>query len=405
MIIQRPGLVGRINEIKKWILIYGRRKTGKSFVTENFIHFDDYFFVKRDRSILSKKDNKILSYETFIEIIERELANNKTIVIDEFHRLGDDFFDFLHSTKKHGKLILISSTLFLSKKLISSRSPLLGFFAEIPVWLIDLNDCISELKKLNIGKKSLVETSILLKEPIAIDYFEKRDSPRKVFEKVVIGSIRTIPALVGEIFIEEERTVSAIYEGVLRAIANGNVISSEISSYLFSRKLISKDDPSIIQQYLTNLIEFGIIKRIKVYGKNRFIYKHMSPLARLFYYADEKYNISEKRPNEAVIKRIIDELMPRMVEDNVREFVAHKLGLDETVVEACDYDVDAYLLKFKKPKIAMEIKWKKVTKADIKKAEKNMEKIDAEEKMLFVPDKKEMRYKTRLKVVDISDFL
>jgi replication-associated recombination protein RarA len=50
-----------------------------------------------------------------MEIVKRSLAENKIIVVDEFHRLGQEFFDFLHYTEKRGKIILISSTLNLSK--------------------------------------------------------------------------------------------------------------------------------------------------------------------------------------------------------------------------------------------------------------------------------------------------
>ena len=98
MIIQRPYETRKIREISKWLLIYGRRKTGKSFLVENFTDYDDYFFVKRDRSVISKKDGSLLSYDTFMEVFGRGIADNKTIVVDEFHRLGDGFFDFLHAS-------------------------------------------------------------------------------------------------------------------------------------------------------------------------------------------------------------------------------------------------------------------------------------------------------------------
>src|SRR3989338_11546656 len=136
MIINRPKEVKRINETNKWSLIYGRRKTGKTFLVNNFIKNNEYFFVKTNKNILTKNGNSI-TYETFIEILQRSLNNNETIVVDEFHRLVADFFDFLHFIKKKGKLILISSTLFLSKKLISEKSALLGLFAEIPLNLIN----------------------------------------------------------------------------------------------------------------------------------------------------------------------------------------------------------------------------------------------------------------------------
>ena len=403
MIIERSE-VADIKKIKKWILIFGRRKTGKTFLVENFLTYDDYFFVKRDRSIISKKDRKEISYDTLIALIERELANGKTIVIDEFHRLGDTFLDFIQYTKKNGKLILISSTLFLSKKMFSSKSPLLGFFAEVPISIISLKDTLNHLKKYKINKKQLLELSIFLREPIVIEYFNQNEDSRKLIASIIMHSIKTVPALIGEIFIEEERSISAIYEGILRAIANGKTVSGEISGYLFSRKLLKKDDPSIVQQYLKNLMEFGIIKRIKVYGKNKLVYKHVSPLSRIYYYADEKYNISERKISINEMERIINEILPRIIEDNIREFISEKYGFEEALFEAKDYDVDGCLLKFKKPEIALEVKWGK--KIDIKMVEANLRKIEAKKKLLFVPEKKEFKnMEMEIDVIDVSDLV
>ncbi len=402
MIIQRPLEIKRINDINKWILIYGRRKTGKSFLVNNFIKYDEYFFVKTDRNILTK-NNESITYETFIEIVKRALENHQVIVVDEFHRLKEDFFDFLHFTKKQGKVILISSTLFLSKKLISTKSALLGLFAEIPIGLISLKDTIKSLEEFNLSKKELLEIAILLKEPIAIDYFDKSKKAREIIATIILSSIKTIPALIGEIFLEEEREISAVYEGILRSIALGKINSGEISNYLFSKKLIKKDDPSIIQQYLNNLISFGIIKRIEIYNKKRFIYKLISPLARIFYYADERYNLAERKINEDELFPIIDELMPRIVEDIIRETLAEKYGLRESIIESRDFDIDACLLKFKKPEIIVEVKWKKIDKKDIVKSEETLGKIESPRKVLFVPDKKDVKIKSKLGILDVED--
>jgi AAA+ ATPase superfamily predicted ATPase len=404
MIIERTE-VDEIKKIKKWLLIYGRRKTGKTFLVETFLKFDEYFFVKRDRTILSKKDQKEITYETLTSLLERGLSNGNIIVIDEFHRLGDDFLDFIQYTNKKGKLILISSTLFLSKKMFTSKSPILGFFAEVPVQIIRLDDCLRTLRQYNLDKKRLLETAILLREPLAIEYFDAKENPRKTLVKILQYSTKAIPALVGEIFVEEERSISAVYEGILRAIANGNTVSGEISSYLFSRKTIQKDDPSLIQQYLKNLMEFGIIKRIKVYGNKRLVYKHISPLVRIFYYADEKYNISERRVTEGELERIVDEIMPLLVEDSIREFLAEKLGLEESVAQAKDFDVDGVFLRFKKPEALVEVKWRETIKtSDIS---DQLQKLKAKKSYLFVPDKRKIKGDIALgmEVVDILDFL
>ena len=218
-----------------------------------------------------------------------------------------------------------------------------------------------------------------------------------------MSSLKTIPALVGEIFLEEEREISAVYEGILRGVASGKVSSGEISSYLFSRKLIGKDDPSIIQQYLNNLIYFGIIRRINIFNKKRFAYKIASPLAKIYYYVDEKYNLTERKASEKELGIIIDELMPRIVEDNVREFLAEKNGLIESIIEAKDYDIDACLLKFNKVEMAIEIKWGKLDKGDILKAEENLNKIDSKQRALFVNDKDKID--SNLKVWDVTDLI
>lgn len=402
MIIPRPREAAKIVDIPKWIMIYGRRKTGKTFLVQNFIHYDEYFFVKKDKNILTK-NNENFSYETFLEILRRSLESNLVVVVDEFHRLGSDFFDFLHFLNKKGKLILVSSTLFLSKKILSAQSALLGIFAEVPVGLIRLEDTLAAIRKYKLPLKEQLELAILLQEPLAIDYFQEGKSARELLAIIVIASLKTTPALVGEIFLEEERELSAVYEGILRAIATGRINSGEISSYLFSRKVIKKEDPSTIQQYLNNLLSFGMIRRIEIFNKKKFAYKLTSPLVRIFYYADEKYNLSERKVGDKEILAVVDQIMPRIVEDAVREFLAEREGLHETIIESADFEVDGYLLKFKKPQIALEVKWGELDRKDLTTVEEHLASIYALRKILFVPDKKVIK-STALEIMDVTDF-
>ncbi len=404
MIIERSE-VKEIQKVPKWIFIFGRRKTGKTFLVKNFIKYEDYFFVKTNKNILSEKQSKEISYDVFLEILKEKIQQNKTLVIDEFHRLGKDFLDFLHYVDKKGKIILISSTLHLSKTLLESKSPILGLFAEFPLGLINLEDAITALKSQNLSKKEMVEFSVLLREPITAEYIHAGEV-RQVISEAVIQASKSIPAMIGEIFTEEERHISAVYEGILRAVANGNTVSTEISNYLFSKKLIKKDDPSIVQQYLKNLVSFGILNKIGVFNKNKFVYKHISPLARIFYYADEKYNISERAISTEEMKRIVDEILPKIIEDNIREFLAKKLSLQETICEAKDYDVDACLLRFQKVDTAVEIKWKdKIELSEIKEANRKLDLVKPKRKIFFVIDKSKVKSVDGIEIMDISDFL
>jgi len=402
MIIERRKLVEKLSASPAWTLVYGRRKTGKSFLLERFVDHDEYYFVKQDKAVLAKKAGKTLAYDAFLERLEADLTAKKTVVVDEFHRLGPDFADRLHGLKKQGRLILVSSTLNLARSWFSPHSALLGFFQEIQVGLIDLDDALEATKKLGLDAKSRVELAVLLREPLAAQYVQPDSHARKLFTQVLEGSLRTIPALVGEIFAEEQRGISAVYEGILRAVANGKAVSGEISSALFSRKLIAKDDPSLIQQYLNNLISFGILKRIAVYGKNRFMYRHASALSWMFYYADEKYNASEGI-SENALEGIVENVLPRIMEDVLREYIAQKKGLQQTVIQGADFDVDACLLKFKKPVLAVEIKWKKIDSKDVRDAEKNLGHVPGVEKWLFVPDKTNAPESTEVKLVDMTD--
>ncbi len=402
MIIPRTDLTNRIENSRKWVFIYGRRKTGKTYIVENTVKYDEFFFVNRNGSIMNKKNNEIMTYQTFSVLFRRLLANDKTVVVDEFHRLGDEFLDIIHAIPKTGKLILITSTLFLARKLLTDHSPIMGLFNEIRVDIFSLEETLKELSKYHLRKKELLELSIFAREPLAIDYMDKTN-PVPTISGILLGSLRAIPTLVGEIFGEEGRTMTMVYNGILSAVATGNISTGRISSFLFSRRLIQKDDPSIIQAYLGNLIKIGILKKIRIFNKNKFAYKISSPLIRLFFYAEENFAISDRNVNIKEIDKILSTLLPRIVEDNVREFISLQESLIETIVEDSDYEVDGYLLRFEKPQVALEVKWENRVR-DIDKIETNLLSIIAEERVLFVTDRSDLKSE-RIRLMDVSDLI
>ncbi|VVB76663.1 AAA domain protein [uncultured archaeon] len=403
IIVNRPKELETIAGVRKWTLIYGRRKTGKTFLVERFVKYDDYFFVNRDRTILSKISNLRMTYDMLVELLRRDLADGKTVVIDEFQRLGEPFLDLLHSMKKSGRLILLTSTLFFAKNLLHSRSPLLGLFHEAQIGLMRLDDCLLALNGRISSKQQLLESAVMIREPITVDYFEEKEDVRKTFVKILRGLANTVPALVGEIFLEEDRGLSATYEGIIRAVANGRVVSSEVASALFASRLIPKDDPSSIQPYLENLVRIGILRKLPLYGrKKRFVYKVASPLVRLFFYADEKYGIADRSFEDAEAERIIDALLPHIIEDELREYLANKLGLQENLLDDGDYELDGILTRFNKPALLLEVKWGKVNQAEVDATEDKLNRIEAARRILFVQDKKGLKSKA-LEIIDVGD--
>ena len=246
-----------------------------------------------------------------------------------------------------------------------------------------------------------MEISIFLREPLAIKFYDENVSDALEFAtNVITGSMNTVPALVGEIFSEEGRILSRTYEAIISAIASKHYVSSEISSVLFSRKLIDKDDPSLIQPYLNNLLRMGLIRRLKVFARNRYQYRVSSPLAATFYYLNEKYGIAERDVRPSEIRGKISELLPLLVEDEVRSSIAAILGMEEQVAESVN--ADGIFFAFEKPRAALEVKWRE--RVDISRVEEAMKDIDVQRKILFVPDKKGLKSNS-LEIWDVGDLM
>ena len=80
---------------KRWYLIFGRRKTGKTFIIKEFLKVKNYFYVGRERKIFYNSEE--ISYE---DLKKKILELKEGICIDEFQRLPEDFLDFLAANKE-----------------------------------------------------------------------------------------------------------------------------------------------------------------------------------------------------------------------------------------------------------------------------------------------------------------
>ncbi len=330
-----------VHEVKKkgWILLYGRRKVGKTFLVRNFIEYTHYFFVERAGPILMETENglKTLNYETFKTLIYELLKDDKNIiVVDEFQRLPEDFVDLLHFAKeKKAKLILLGSSMRVLKNVLSARSPLLGLVRPVKLDLIRASDIVKVFRG--------VEEIVFLRDPWLIQFYDG-----EVKEAVKAG-FANVRGLVGEIFLEEDRELTETYEGILRALAVGNVFPKDIASFLGKTS-------SDIKSFLSNLLEMGLVKRIKVFGKNRWIYKIVSPVMDLFYYLDTKYGISELSMDNKTFERAYVEKLPKYFEDFVRTALAEKYGGSEEIM--LSPEVDAVITIRGKAVCCAEVKMK-----------------------------------------------
>ena len=356
IILMRKILIRNI-DINRWkklgnrVLVYGRRKVGKSFFVRNFTDWDEYFFVKRDGGILDTKTNKEISYSYLKDFLLKE---RKKVVIDEFQRLPEDFLDFLQAFSEKLDLVLITSTLWLSRKILGESSPILGLFEEFKLGIIDERDVLKFLNQLK--GKELIDTCIYIREPWLIPLLK-----RSIYEeipRILIEEKNTIERLIGEIFREEGRELRKTYIAILSAISSGKMKSSEISSLLFSKKIIPKDDPSIIQGHLKILCNIGILEKLKILNKKFDYFMQKSPLLDLYFYLDSKYGFSEIEIPEREIKKVFMEKLPFHVEQFFRILLSKIFGLKAGKIIEKDFDIDIALYSFKKIEVLCEVKWK-----------------------------------------------
>jgi len=374
------------------MIIYGRRKTGKTFLVKRIFGGDNYLFVKRDRSIYWESEDTVINYQEMMRLILRE--DDEIFIVDEFHRLPDEFLDFIH-IKNPKNLVLVTSTLWLAERMLSSSSPLLGLFSEYRMDIIDERDILRNLAPLIKDKKKLVEQAVYMREPILLRYFGSE------IYKVLPQLKLTIPALIGEIFLEEDKEFSARYEGVIRAIASGKRTLTEITQFLHSNSLIPKQDSSLIKPYLKILQSMGIIWRFPEFNVKRHRYFIPSPIIDTYYYLDEKYNFSERELHQ----KYFEERVPMHVEMFFRTLLA-KIFNYRIFLYQKPAEIDIVLGDFRKIKFVGEVKWKSsVDKKDIKKAEEKLAKFRAR-RVLIVPDKSEISAETKeIEVWDIEDIL
>ena len=66
VILTRNIDLRRWKKLGDWKLVYGRRKTGKTFFVKNFTEWDEYFFVRRDGVVIDE-DGKMNSVEASIK--------------------------------------------------------------------------------------------------------------------------------------------------------------------------------------------------------------------------------------------------------------------------------------------------------------------------------------------------
>jgi len=341
-----------LKNVEGWMLIYGRRKVGKSFLIRKYVNHDLYYVITRDLQAYFPSDGSFRKLdEAFVQSI-KALREGKTVVIDEFQRMPEKYWDGLSAEHPNGKLILVGSSFRVMKKLVDKRSPLLGLVLPYKLDIIHYADVLSQVKDPLL--------SLIYRDPWSINFVKGlKDLEEKAYQLYMVAK-----ALIGEIFEEEERQLTMLYEAVLLSLAEGEWNTPIISGALNSKGF--NVTPSTVSGILDTLVNMGLVEKIKIYGdrrRARWYYRISSPIISLMFYAEAKYNVS--------FTETLGELpIGREVQFSIGEMMAEYKNL--TFAYSPYEDIDVVLLNNDKPVIGYEVKLGGFSKSE---GEKSVERI------------------------------
>lgn len=376
-IIKRAEVAIIKNE-KHWLLLYGRRKVGKTFLLRDLCKFKNYHTVKKDLSVMYR--DTTISVDDMVREIKKMLSAGQTVIVDEFQRLEEGVLEELTLLHPKGKLILSGSSLRVIKKIFEPQSPLLGFLSPFKISFISPSDALLGLHT-RVTDERLIELSTFLREPWLIPSYDKENVVDFIY-KLIMQSRQTITALVGEIFTEEEREFTKKYEAIIELIGSGVWSTRELTSLLYSRKFIPDPSPTHVIQYLKNLEEMELVEGIKLHKSKKRYYRLSSPLMNLYYYLESRYDISER----AVSLEEIRPTLQKVINLEIQNFIADVFselyeGRKEYFISS-EREVDFVITVRNKPAIIGEVKWKKLDEKDMNKFKNNSEGLYGK-RMLF----------------------
>ncbi len=393
-----------IKSIAGWTLIYGRRKVGKTFLIKNFLKYDVFFRVNRDGSISAEKFaiSTINNMDDFSKTVHELLSGGNTVVIDEFQRLPEPVLEKISQAHPEGKLILSGSSMRVIKKISGSKSPLLGLTMQYRLGLIKPANILRELSK-KMDAIPAIEIAPYISDAWTIPFYKKEtDSAKSIYELLKYSKL-TIPALVGEIFTEEERSFTKVYEAALRLIGAREWNYKNIASLLAARKIIETADSSLVLPYIKNMAEMGLVEGLPLFSSKKKMYRLSSPIMEAFYYLDDKYHFGEADVSFKEAEPAIENLRNFTIQNFIADLFAADLGGRKEYYVSASNELDFIITFRNKPVLVGEVKWGNYTSGDVKKFLKKSEFIRAER--VFVTKKKNEERIENIRIVDAEDIL
>ncbi|WP_238027262.1 AAA family ATPase [Metallosphaera javensis (ex Hofmann et al. 2022)] len=240
---------GQLRGVDYWLLLYGRRKTGKTTLMKNYIKYDYFVTMANETEGLLESGERV-EVEELLREVRSELKKGGTVIIDEFQRMPEKFYADISTLDRNGTLILAGSSYGVLEKVFDRNSPLLGLLTPREIPIMSYEDVLSQLEDPVL--------STLFRDPWIIPFintYEEFVERLKEFSLISKG-------LIGEVFKEEERSLTQLYYQVLLKVAEGFWRTSQLAGILQV-----KGGEATVSSLMNRLSKYGIDKEDQYPGK------------------------------------------------------------------------------------------------------------------------------------------
>ena len=333
---------------KQWILVYGRRKTGKTWLLRRCSKWSVYVTVTRDGACIVDDRGQGIRVVGLRECIDHAISMLKKpghlVVVDEFQRLPEKYWEIIASVgwEAESGLQLCGSSLSIVGKVFGHGSPILGLLTPFKVDIASLEDTIASLANALSSAWEAVAWSIIARDPWILRHINLQGEPWGVLASEAVRLLPAARGLLGEIFEEEGRSLTRTYDAVLRLLAKGYWRASDIALRLYEAGLTEDPSPSSATGILGVLEKIGLVEKVPLWrtrGSRRY-YRHRSSLLALLYsLSDEVDELGVEPSPETVKSRYGVELA-----FNIGEMMARAKGLARGYSVQGARDVDIVLL-------------------------------------------------------------
>ena len=181
-----------------------------------------------------------------------------------------------------------------------------------------------------------------------------------------------VSGLIGEVFEEEERKLTRLYDATLRLLALGYWSSRDLAQRLYDAGLLERAEPGVVTGILDQMARMGLVEKIPLWRTRgaRVYYRHRSSLASILLRLDEEYGEGQALPSSSEIFSYLG----LELQFFLGELLAEHKGLKRayTILPGGRGDIDIVLTRKGRPVIAYEVKAGAIS---VKEAKEIVEKI------------------------------